>query len=100
MGEGVAKYYYLWFMWQSSNTAGEQLWEDETVCIFRPRRVIIQIWTVKIWQCEASDHLEKPIMCNLFQLIWKPTISSEEPPSVSSEWIDILQILLIRLTRA
>lgn len=72
-------------MQQSSNTAGEQLWEGEAVYIFMPKRVILQIWTVKIWQREASDHLEKAIMCNLFQLIWKPSISPEVPPSVSSE---------------
>lgn len=42
-------------MQQSSNTAGEQLWEGEAVYIFMPKRVILQIWTVKIWQREASD---------------------------------------------
>lgn len=73
MGEGAANSYYLWFMQQSSYTSAGQLWEDGAVCILIPKRVILKIWTAKTWQCEASDHLEKPIMCNLFQLIWKLT---------------------------
>lgn len=59
MGEGVANYYYLWLMRQSSHTAGEQLWADEAVCIFMPKTVILQIWTAKTWQREASDRLEE-----------------------------------------
>ena len=99
-GRKVANSYYLWCMQQSLYTSAGQLGEDEAVCIFIPKRVMLQIWIAKIWQNWASDHLEKLIMCNLFQLIWKPSISPKAPPRVNSDWIDILQILLIRFTRA
>lgn len=74
-------------------------WRRRSCLYLYTQRVMFPIWTAKIWQSWASDHLEKLIMRNLFQLTWKPSISSKVPPRVNSEWTNILQILLIRFTR-
>lgn len=97
MGERIANAYHLWCIWQLGHPQLDNL--EKTGLFVSTPRVMLLIWTAKIWQSWASDHLEKLIMCNLFQLIWKPSISSKLPPRVNSEWTNILQILLIRFTR-